>query len=395
MTARFDALQDQLLTLYESAATDIHSQIKHWELSRKLNVLMYYSRKEGYSNLGLQTLPTLQVSEYNAKLAIKMMILLKSLANSRYGKEQWSLTETSAELMLTPPKNTFKKGGFQVEVFYDNDRFNANVYTQWEYIYYQDLNDEWHKVPGEVDHNGLSFTDVTGEKTYFKLFAEDAERYSDTGQWTVRYKNTTISSVVTSSSRQHSSINEKRDQQRRLRDSSPEEGTSRRSEKHTEEELPTTTTTSPTTTRERRRRRRGDGGEQQQGESSTGGPQSKRVRGSFAVSADEVGTRHRSVPAHGLGRLRRLQEEARDPPILCIKGPANNLKCWRNRFNVKFNSLYFKTSSVFKWLGDTDSQNNISRMLIAFHDQCERTRFLQTVNLPKGTSFSFGSLDSL
>lgn len=74
---------------------------------------------------------------------------------------------------------------------------------------------------------------------------------------------------------------------------------------------------------------------------------------------------------------------------------ANNLKCWRNRFNVKFNSLYFRTSSVFKWLGDTDSQNNISRMLIAFNDQCERTRFLQTVNLPKGTSFSFGSLDSL
>lgn len=398
MTDRFDVLQDQLLALYEKGATDLASQIKHWELSRRINVLMYYSRKEGHKNLGLQTLPTLQVSEYNAKLAIKMMILLKSLASSKYGKEPWTLTETSADLLLTPPKNTFKKGGFQVEVYYDNDPQNANVYTQWEFIYYQDLNDEWHKVPGDVDHNGLSYTDITGEKIYFKIFSEDADRYSNTGQWTVKFKSTTISSVVTSSRKSFSA--EKGDSQRsQHRESSPEEGTSsrdpRRSKRYSQEELPTTTTASPTTsTRERRRRRRGSGGEQQ-GESTTREPRAKRTRGPTAPTPDQVGSRHRSVPSHNLGRLGRLQADAWDPPILCVKGPANNLKCWRNRFNVKFHSLFFNVSSVFKWLGDSNANHNISRMLIAFHDTSERARFLQTVTLPRGATYAYGSLDSL
>ena len=394
LTERFDALQDQLLTLYETAPTNIESQITHWALTRRINVLMYYARQEGYRNLGLQALPTLVVSEYNAKVAIKMMMLLKSLSESQYGKEPWTLADASAELVLTSPKHTFKKGAYQVEVYYDNDPQNANVYTQWEHIYYQDLTDTWHKVPGDVDHNGLSYTDVTGDKNYFLLFHEDAQRYSNTGQWTVKFKSTTISSVVTSSRQQSS--NQKRDQHTRRRDSSPEEGTSRasrRSERDPEESI-STTTASPTTTRERRRRRRGERGDQQ-GESTPERPRAKRSRGSSPISPEEVGSRHRSVPQHHLGRLRRLQEEARDPPVLCIKGPANNLKCWRNRFNVRFASLFFKASSVFKWLGDTDCPVNTSRMLIAFHSINERSRFLQLVTLPKGTSYSYGSLDSL
>lgn len=392
LSARFDSLQDQLLTLYETASSTLESQIKHWDLTRKINVLMYYAKKENYKTLGLQTLPTTQVSEYNAKLAIKMTILLRSLANSRYGSEQWTLPETSAELVLTPPKNTFKKRGFSVEVQYDNDPYNVMVYTQWDAIYYQDLQDNWHKVQGEVDHNGLSYTDVTGEKIYFLLFHEDAERYGSTGQWTVRYKNTTISSVVTSSSKQSPLDSEKRQQpNRNSRASSPEEGpsTGRPTERHLEKELPTTTTSSPET-RLRRRRRGERGGE---GESTSRG--AKRRRGSTAVTPEAVGRSHRSVPAHNLSRLRRLEEEARDPFLICLKGSSNNLKCWRYRLHLRFSSLYDVASSVFKWIGDDDCDKNNGRMLIAFTSDDQRNKFLRSVTLPKNSTYSLGALDSL
>lgn len=391
MSARFDLLQDQLLTLYETASTSLESQIKHWDLTRKLNVLMFYAKKENYKTLGLQTLPTTQVSEYNAKLAIKMTILLRSLSKSRYGNEPWTLPETSAELVLTAPKNTFKKEGYSVEVQFDNDPQNVMVYTQWKAIYYQDLQDVWHKVPGEVDHNGLSYTDVTGEKIYFLLFHEDAERYGNTGQWTVKYENTTISSVVTSSSKPPLDSEKRFQSQRRSRDSSPEEGPSTRrpAERHFEENLPTTTTASPET-RLRRRRRGERGGE---GEYTTRG--AKRRRGTTTVIAEAVGSSHRSVPAHNLSRLRRLEEEARDPYLICLKGPSNNLKCWRYRVNLRFGSLYQAASSVFKWIGDDDCDKNSGRMLIAFSSNDQRTKFLHAVNLPKGSSYSLGALDSL
>lgn len=360
---------------------------------------MYYCRKEGLKSLGLQTLPTLQISEYNSKIAIKMVLLLQSLAKSQYGSEQWTLSDTSTEIVLTPPKNTFKKQGFQVEVYYDGDTSNANVYTQWEHIYYQDLKDEWHKVPGDVDHNGLSYTDKTGEKIYFLLFSEDAEKYSRTGLWTVRYKNTTISSVVTSSTR-HSGSSTKGDQptDSHTRESSPEEGTSSRGrlERYTQESSPTTTTTSPTSSGRRRRRGGGgDGGEQGEYPTTTReSPRSKRQRSS-APTPEEVGRRHRSLPAHNLDRLRRLQEEARDPPIICVKGQANNLKCWRQRLSVRFGHFYDKASSVFKWIGDDDESRYNSRMLIAFNDYCQRAKFLQVVTLPRGSSYSLGFLDKL
>lgn len=359
---------------------------------------MYYCRKEGFKSLGLQTLPTLQVSEYNSKIAIKMVLLLQSLAKSQYGSEQWTLSDTSTEIVLTPPKNTFKKQGFQVEVYYDGDTTNANLYTQWEHIYYQDLNDEWHKVPGDVDHNGLSYTDKTGEKRYFLLFSEDAEKYSRTGLWTVRYKNTTISSVVTSTSR-HAGTPKKSNQptDSHTRESSPEEGTSsrRRLERDTEESSPTTTTTSPTSGGRRRRGGGGERGEQREyPTTSRESPRSKRQRSS-APTPDEVGTRHRSVPQHHLDRLRRLQEEARDPPIISVKGQANNLKCWRQRLSVRFGHLYDKASSVFRWIGDDDESNHNSRMLIAFNDYCQRTKFLQVVTFPRGSSYALGYLDKL
>lgn len=400
MTARYESLQEQLLTLYENDSDNIESQIEHWRLSRQLNVTMYYARKEGYKYLGLQPLPTLQISEYNSKIAIKMMLLLSSLAKSAFGAERWSLSDTSAEIVLTQPKNTFKKHGFQVEVMYDNDPQNTMLYTQWDSLYYQDIDDIWHKTAGEVDHNGLSYTDYTNEKRYFLLFHEDAQKYSKTGLWTVKYKQTTISSVVTSSSKRSSIDSEKDNYQRSTttaREPSPEEGTSRGRVSRNLEEVPTTTTTSPTQSGERHRRRRRGAGQRGQRESTPGeSPGAKRQRrGSNYPSPSEVGTGHQLVPQHNLSRLGRLEAEARDPLLICLKGSANNLKCWRHRCTSKFGHLYSEVSSIFKWIGSDENVKTSSRMLITFDTCTQRERFLQTVHLPRGTLFSYGSLDSL
>ncbi|ATQ38389.1 E2 [Gammapapillomavirus 13] len=391
LTRRFDALQDELLTLIESGSDDLSTQIRHWELNRKINVTMYYGRKEGYKNFGLQQLPAPQVSEYNAKLAITMQILLKSLATSQYKSEPWSLTDTSTEVLLTPPKNCFKKFGYQVKVTFDDDPDNYMLYTNWDAIYYQDLQDIWHKVPGGVDHNGLYYDDVTGERNYFLLFQPEAERYGKSGIWTVQYKNTTLSSIVTSSSKYSSAGYSGEYTADSGGYSSPEEGTSRRSQ-----EASSRSSGQPTSTSEvgRRRRKQGESGT----ERSTGGVPRKRQRPTSAPSPEEVGGRHQSLPRTGLSRLRRLEEEARDPPLLLIKGPPNTLKCWRFRCNNRCGHLFTSISTVFKWTSDDYCNNPLQangRMLISFKDLQQRQKFITHVNFPRHTSYALGSVDSL
>lgn len=357
---------------------------------------MYYGRREGYKSFGLQQLPALQVSEYNAKVAISISLLLKSLATSRFAHEKWTLPETSAELILTPPKNCLKKSGYTVEVMYDNDPQNISLHTNWDHIYYQDVNEQWHKVAGKVDHNGMFYDDVLGERVYFYVFAPDAEKYGKTGQWTVKYKHTTISSVVTSSSKQSSSGYSARDSATSSRCSSPEEGPSTRRPETSSQE---SSRCSPSTSSLGNRRRRHQQGESESERDSGGGTTRKRRRPlSLGVSAEAVGSRHRSVPREGLSRLERLTEEARDPPIILIKGHANNLKCWRFRCNNRFGHLFSNISSVFKWIDDCHGSHESilgSRMIIAFKDSSQRQRFLATVTLPRNTTYAFGFIDSL
>ena len=193
LTRRFDVLQDQLMRHYESESESLQDQINYWETVRKESALLHYARQQGISKLGLQPVPALVVSEYNGKQAISISLTLQSLLKSPFGKETWTLPETSAELINTEPKNTLKKHGFTVTVWFDHEKQNAMQYTNWNSIYYQDYDNVWHKVKGEVDYNGLYFTEPSGDRAYFKIFAQDAEMYSKTGEWTVHYKTYTIS----------------------------------------------------------------------------------------------------------------------------------------------------------------------------------------------------------
>lgn len=377
------------MTLYEEGSKNIDDQIELWDLIRRENILCYYGRKEGYKNFGLQPLPALMVCEYKAKEAIQQGILLKSLKQSPFGNEEWSLTDTSAEIVHTSPANTFKKHGFTVDVHFDNNPENSYPYTSWDSLYVQDEDDNWYKTTGKVDINGIYYEDKQGDKNYFTLFSADAQRYGTTGQWTVYYKNETLSTSASISSPDtlSGSVQGSAKVSSTTWNAPSTSKTTRRQE--AEEGRPSSTTSStPPKLRSGRRR----GGPQQ------GEPRPKRRRAEetgFGVPAGQVGRRHTSLPRFGLTRLSRLEEEARDPPIILVKGCANTLKCWRNRYK-KSNSLCLDISTVFRWAGSTTTHSlNQHRMLLAFKSTRQRDLFLATVPLPKGTSYALGSLDSL
>ncbi|CAA52503.1 early protein [Human papillomavirus type 14D] len=198
LSDRFNALQDQLMNIYETAANTLESQIEHWQTLRKEAVLLYFARQNGVTRLGYQVVPTLAISEAKAKQAIGMVLQLQSLQKSQFGSEPWSLVDTSGETFRSAPENHFKKGPVSVEVIYDNDKDNANAYTMWKHIYYQDDDEQWHKSASGVNHTGIYYMQGTF-RNYYVLFADDATRYSKTGHWEVKVNKETVFTPVTSS----------------------------------------------------------------------------------------------------------------------------------------------------------------------------------------------------
>lgn len=372
------------MTLYERDPTDLYSQIQHWDLVKKENEYYYYARKEGMTSLGMFPAPALQVSEAKAKQAIKMLILLKSLSKSQYASEIWRLRDTSVELVLqTEPKNCFKKGPFEVEVWFDKNPQKALPYPNWQWIYYQDQNDVWHKVKGAADYNGTYYEEVTGDRVYFALFDSEAARYGESGQWLVKYNNEIICASVSSSSRcSYDSSNERGPSSSSIYQ--PETGRQSEEVSHSE--------TRPTSTSNLRRRR---GGEQGEPTTSGGAKRRRADSGGGAPSPEEVGGTHRSVERRHLSRLGLLQAEARDPPIALITGCANSLKCWRRRTKHKYSELFLDFSTNWTWVGDKVDNNYQSKMLIAFSSLTQREAFVKTVNLPKGATLVYGQLNSL
>jgi hypothetical protein len=384
---RFDAVQEALLTLYENATKDIDTQIKHWELLRQEHVIMYYARQNGIKRIGFHQVPSLVTSEHKAKEAIRMTILLKSLKNSPFGSETWSLTETSLEIVNAPPSNCFKKEAYIVDVYYDRDAEKLYPYTGWKHIYFQGEDNMWHKTAGRVDYYGLYYIDDYGDKVYYVNFDEKAKTLSSTGEWEVKYQNKTISPSVTSSSSPtswkpasgHSSLSpwdpEINEEVRRRPKEAPKNTSG-----SVGEETPRL--------RHSRRRREGESGTSRSPKRRRTDPDST---GSAVPTPSQVGSSHRSASGQYSSRLERLQAEAWDPPILIVKGCANTLKCWRFRCKKQNKRLFDYASTVFKWV-DLDSN---SRMLLAFRDNTQRKLFMDTVTLPKGTEVSLGSLNSL
>lgn len=394
LTERLDALQTALIELYEEAPTDLTSQIKHYLLLRKQSVMEYYCRKEGYIQLGLHHLPPLRISEYHAKQAIKMGIILKSLEKSPYAKERWSLQDTSADLFDSPPRNCFKKGPFEVEVWFDKNPNNTFPYTNWDWIYYQDENEQWQKVPGQTDYNGLYYEEKNGDRNYFLLFSKDAPRYGNTNEWTVNFKNEQLSLPTYSASRR--SAGDISQPPSSFSDELPTtSGDTAAASSHGRGAQQTSSEGSgPSQRTSGGRRRRGQGKQTTNKRRRGGGTAGDTADVSGVPSAAQVGSSHRSVERTGLKRLERLQAEARDPYLILVRGPPNKLKCWRYRCNSNCNTPFQYFSTVWKWVTD-DADGHEGRVLISFLTKEQRDTFASNTKFPKDTSVAYGSLDAL
>lgn len=412
----YDSLQDQILSLIEEGRTDLDSQLQYWHLERKLQAILYYAKKNGYRHLGLQQVPAAIASEVKGKNAIAMTLLLESLAKTQFANETWTLGDTGAELVLaTEPKQAFKKQGYEVTVYFDNDRNNSYPYTNWEAIYIQQDGDIWIKARGLVDYNGLYYEEPDQTKAYFTLFADNAQRFGQTGKWTVQYKNKTIYPPVTSSRPTGGSTEEG------LSASGPEytAGPSTTSVRQTASVSPQQSSfqaagaTTPTGKEEARvgsRRRQGE----QKPESSVkraradssvsrqrssphtrgGRRRGGRDGGQSPVPASEVGRHRQTVARGGLSRLERLQEEARDPPIILVTGHPNTLKCWRNRL-PRISDLYTNASTVFRWVVHNNTADQQGRVLVAFASTAQRSKFLCNVTIPRTCTYTYGSISDL
>lgn len=172
------------MVIYEEGDETLETQVKHWALIRKEQVLLHAARQQGLSRIGLQPVPALQVTQVNARQAIEMHLLLQSLALSPFAREPWTLSETSREMFKAPPVNTFKKGGETVHVIFDGDKDNTMQYQKWIKVYYTDDTGKWQRVGSNVDHTGIFF-DRGGEREYYVKFDVEAKRYSTSGLWEV------------------------------------------------------------------------------------------------------------------------------------------------------------------------------------------------------------------
>lgn len=455
LSERFTALQDKLMDIYESGLETLEAQIEHWQLLRQEQVLLNFARRNGVLRLGYQPVPNLATSETKAKDAIGMVLLLQSLQTSKYAEETWSLVQTSLETVRSPPENCFKKEPQTIEVVFDGDPENRMIYTVWNWIYFQNTEDIWQKVKGQVDYEGAFYMEGK-HKHYYVKFENDANRFSTTGLWEVHVNQDTVFTPVTSSTPQAgsklspvpsdsasrqpipSTSTATTTKQRRYgrKRSSPTATTTRRQRQRTRETQQKTKrlrsrTRSRTKSRSRSRSRssgrqetdytrgRGQGGrgrerERERGRAdssnrtSQGGgrsgrrPQTRsrsRSGGSpdrVGVAPSEVGKTLQSVGTTSHGRLGRLLDEAKDPPVILLRGEANQLKCYRYRARKKHKGNYKYFSSTWSWIGEhSNDRIGRARMLVSFISTHQRELFLDSMKLPQGVDWSYGNFDSL
>ncbi|QBN12682.1 E2 protein [Equus asinus papillomavirus 2] len=396
---RLDAVQEKLMTLLEEGNCDLSSQIAYWQTVRKENVLLYYARDKGISRLGLQMVPHTTVSQAQAKQAIHMELVLTSLQTSAHAGERWTLSDCSWERWLQPPINCLKKDPVIVEVIYDGDSENANWYTLWGLIYYQNPEGQWLCSTGHCDYTGLYYEDE-GHKRYYVHFIDDAARYSKTRTWEVRCRNQTFlpSVPVTSTSLRSPPGSD-------LPDGVPEGGPG-------ESPRPGALAASPAEPPKKRYRPPADG------VSSTG------ISGGLRGSADWCRRKLRRTAAPTwvppplsqafedpqgslsqaggaspradttTGRDTETEApplEAAFAPIVIFQGGSNQCKCYRWRLKKRHRTLFVGITTTYFWTGDKGKKRvGNARLMVTFSSDLQRRLLLATVPPPAGvTATSF------
>lgn len=405
LQARLESVQEKLLDLYELNSTDLETHIQRWRLEREEHVCLYALRsKYDVRRVGLQVVPSTQVSESKAKQAIEMQLALESLSK-QFGNEPWTLPQTSWESYMTAPEKCFKKGGTTIEVSFDNDPNNSAEYVLWSSIYHKTSDNGWLVTSGEVDTEGLYYEDEDFSKRYYVNFSAEARKYGAT-KWSFSFKNKLFTSPFPSiRGRAPAGV---------LSVDAPDS-----SAPHTRQQSPSASQVSPDSTPSRYKRRgsgrtRGTGRRKRPlSPNATSTPRSKSPDPKRCAKAAECGRRRSPVlqyplptevasvrhhlPAPSGGRLGRLLYEARDPPVVVFRGLANALKCYRYRLQNQYSTTFSKVSSTWKWASSDDAVGNNpdgSRLTVLFENKEQREMFLSTVPHPKTFTYYLGSFDS-
>lgn len=403
LEARLDSVLNKQLDLIEEDSNELAAQIEYWRLVKEENLILYAARKRGLSRLGLNPVPNLQVSEARAKNAIELGLLLQSLANSRYGRENWNRRQTSWESYVAPPQYCFKKGPSTVTVRWDGDENNESQYTAWSYVYCQDDSGEWDKVKGQLDYNGLFYVqdNIT---IYYDNFADDSQRYSHSNYWEVYYNDKLVSPVhppvhtsPSSSSKEEEGASKKAKRPLAPRAASPPSkrrgrggGGGGRRLSPTPEPGPSRSPPQPRRATVSASPRSPYGLRRRGGGTRRGGRGGRRLH---PVEPGDVGTVHSTPARKHKSRVEALLEEARDPFLLVCAGKANSLKCMRYRIRSNYQGLFTAISQNFKW-AEGEGQGSGSRMLVAFASAAQRTAFRKRARLPQSVKVFDGNFDS-
>lgn len=398
LQARLESVQSSQLDIIERESDAILDSIEFWQLVKEEHLILHAARQKGYTRLGLQPVPTLQVSEANAKGAIEMALVLQSLASSKFGRESWSLRATSRELYDSNPKYCLKKGGSHVHVRWDGDKANESEYTAWDFIYCQTESGAWQKFPGYVDYRGL-FYEEDGIRLYYEDFEQDAHRFSKSRYWEVYYMNKLVSPVhppirTSRSSSQEAGTQSPHSEAHQPATSTPKTAGGGRLRGRRGRPPPTRATPPAPSPPERHSETPGSGARNRlRGRGGTT-PRVRRGRKSnTTVRPRDVGRVHKTVQAHGLTRVERLAAEAGDPHLLVFAGQPNSLKCLRYRLKG-LKGLYTAATNNFKWVEGV-GQGSGARMVFAFESLEQRKAFEKQARFPPSVSYFYGNFESL
>lgn len=401
LLARLGSIEEKILDLYEKDSKKLSDHIELWTLIRREHALWHVLRQEGYSRVGGRVVPSLAASESQAKFAIEMTLTLESLQKSQYGQEEWTLAETSRERFLSEPSRTFKKMGSHLTIMFDDDPNNLTEVVVWKWVYHLTDNNSWHKARGGHDDIGVYYEDVQGNKVYFISFAEEATNFSETGTYEV-----TLGSALERVHDEPDSLTGR---------SSPQPNTRIRSRSSPRKKVPRHSSSSTSgqgfqkdphpETGEITPRQRG-GRPQQQGKHNTPTRRRRVLRGSRTSTPVHPGARRsprkspESTPGRhraGSGSLQKKGEAShKGYHLVCLRGPANSLRCTRYKLRKKYQSLIHYMGTSFTWTETSGaSKCGSARCLIAFKTLEDREHFMKVVVKPKNIGMCRGYLDQL
>ncbi|UNR78511.1 E2 [Tadarida brasiliensis papillomavirus 2] len=384
LSSRLSSVQEEILNLYEKNSEFLSDHLKLYKLLREEAAIYYLARQRGLRTINGRTVPSLASATASSKNAIEMWLLLNSLYKSRYSSEKWTLADVSMDRFKAEPENTFKKLGKHVHVLFDNDSENVNEYVCWNRIYYNtgESFEDWEVSKCAVDYNGIYYLDDDGLKVYYISFKDEAEKYSNTGVYTVRYDGFELSADGAVTDREPVESGDSPIRPSAQRSSSPEEGSISTPQLRRRRGARLTTTRHTT--------RRGSTPKKKKKTTKEDTPDT--VLPASPVLPGRVGSSHRLPQTRNLGRLGTLLAEAADPPFLGLKAPANTLKCVRYRINKKYNQYFQYISSTFYIISANGYKKCAqSRMLVYFKSVAEREKFLSVVKFPKSVSLYLGS----